>query len=660
MQNNKNLANEIGEFRARKSRNGGQIFLKNDDGASNSNGSQTLPKSQNLAYLNQAQIPAPSLDENKVEILSQAPKKSTTNFADGGIRSVRFVRMQTLNLAQRQAVNSPQNLTRGIVLNLLHKNSQNKSDFTFAALQCGFKKLTPKIFAEQTRFSPQKKTLQTATPSRKPQAPINCVKNQNLSRDLVVNLSQNKPYFSLGSLQIRIKKRAFSFAAAQAKIFPQKKSDFVCGLPQAEVRRAKAYKQTQFFARILPRATDTLQKSQTPISRSKIQILPCGVALNLSQNESNLTLNLPQNNFKGRIVADGQVRITRNFRTDATQNRFRILNETRSKNGPENPTQGLKNRANSISLNAAKGSCFTSGANLQPGINQTAPSAADQDALLAEFKAFLSAHLPSNHSFHPCFDEALSYTLKSGGKHFRAMLVAGVVAAVRPERKEAAFHVALAFETMHSYSLIHDDLPAMDDSDLRRGQPSLHVKFDEVTAILAGDALNTHAFYQIARAPLDADARIKCVEILSRNAGIYGMALGQAVDCYFENQKLGLEELKFLHIHKTARLIAASLQAGCVVAGLDETEAARIYDIGLDLGLAFQIADDIIDATQSAETAGKPTHNDGAKNSFTNLLGVEGAVQAKNELIVKIERELGTVHTGIRTIVTGLIDKHLR
>ena len=348
--------------------------------------------------------------------------------------------------------------------------------------------------------------------------------------------------------------------------------------------------------------------------------------------------------------------LARSSRASSSQNRSQILNSTKAKTSSENPTQSPKNRSNLISLNAAKGSCFTSGANLQP----TALSAADQDALLAEFKAFLSAHLPSSPSFHPCFDEALSYTLKSGGKHFRAMLVAGVVAAVRPERKEAAFHVALAFETMHSYSLIHDDLPAMDDSDLRRGQPSLHVKFDEVTAILAGDALNTHAFYQIARAPLDADARIKCVEILSRNAGIYGMALGQAVDCYFENQKLGIEELKFLHIHKTARLIAASLQAGCVVAGLDETEAARIYDIGLDLGLAFQIADDIIDATQSAETAGKPTHNDGAKNSFTNLLGVEGAVQAKNELIAKIERELGSVHTGIRAIVTGLIDKHLR
>ena len=336
--------------------------------------------------------------------------------------------------------------------------------------------------------------------------------------------------------------------------------------------------------------------------------------------------------------------LARSSRASSSQNRAQILNVTKSRINSENPTQSLKNRSNLILLNAAKGSCFSSGTNLQPNASQTALSAIDQDALLAEFKAFLSAHLPSNPSFHPCFDKALSYTLKSGGKHFRAMLVAGVVAAVCPERKEAAFHVALAFETMHSYSLIHDDLPAMDDSDLRRGQPSLHVKFDEVTAILAGDALNTHAFYQIAKAPLDADARIKCVEILSQNAGIYGMALGQAVDCYFENQKLGLEELKFLHIHKTARLIAASLQAGCVVAGLDEAEAAHIYDIGLDLGLAFQIADDIIDA----------------KNSFTNLLGVEGAVQAKNELIAKIERELGGVHAGIRAIVTGLIDKHLR
>ena len=413
----------------------------------------------------------------------------------------------------------------------------------------------------------------------------------------------------------------------------------------------------------------TFQKFSAEQKRNLAQTSPNGEKMRVYTNDAP-GLNLPQkmsnpanekglNLSKSRALLPGQNQ-AQSFRASSSQNCSQILNSTKAKTSSENPTQSLKNRSNLISLNATKGSCFTSGTNLQPNANQTALSVADQDALLAEFKAFLSAHLPSNPSFHPCFDEALSYTLKSGGKHFRAMLVAGVVAAVRPERKEAAFHIALAFETMHSYSLIHDDLPAMDDSDLRRGQPSLHVKFDEVTAILAGDALNTHAFYQIAKAPLDADARIKCVEILSQNAGIYGMALGQAVDCYFENQKRGLEELKFLHIHKTARLIAASLQAGCVVAGLDEAEAAHIYDIGLDLGLAFQIADDIIDATQSAETAGKPTHNDGAKNSFTNLLGVDGAVQAKNELISKIECELCGVHAGIRAIVTGLIDKHLR
>ena len=413
----------------------------------------------------------------------------------------------------------------------------------------------------------------------------------------------------------------------------------------------------------------TFQKFSAEQKRNLVQISPGGKKMRVYTNDAPGP-NLPQKmsnpaNEKGLNLSKSRAPLTdqnqaQSLRASSPQNQPQILNAAKSKINSENPAQSPKNRSNLISLNAAKGSCFTSGANLQPGTNQTALNAPDQDELLAEFKEFLSAHLPSNPSFHPCFDEALSYTLKSGGKHFRAMLVVGVVAAVRPERKEAAFHVALAFETMHSYSLIHDDLPAMDDSDLRRGQPSLHVKFDEVTAILAGDALNTHAFYQVARAPLDADARIKCVEILSRNAGIYGMALGQAVDCYFENQKLGLEELKFLHIHKTARLIAASLQAGCVVAGLDEAEAARIYDIGLDLGLAFQIADDIIDATQSAETAGKPTHNDGAKNSFTNLLGVEGAMQAKNEIIAKIERELGGVHAGIRAIVTSLIDKHLR
>ncbi|QCD51731.1 polyprenyl synthetase family protein [Campylobacter sp. RM16192] len=280
--------------------------------------------------------------------------------------------------------------------------------------------------------------------------------------------------------------------------------------------------------------------------------------------------------------------------------------------------------------------------------------------LLNDFKSFLAENLPSAPSFHPYFDEALKYMLLAGGKHFRAMLLLGVVKALKPEVLKDAFDVALGFEMMHTYSLIHDDLPVMDNSQLRRGKPTLHVKFDEVTAVLVGDALNTHAFYQISKANLSPEIRIKCVEILSQNAGVSGMVLGQALDCHFENQRLGLQELTFLHLHKTAKLIAASLKAGCVIADMSYEDSEKIYKIGLDLGLAFQIADDIIDATKSATEAGKPTNNDGVKNSFTNLLGVKGAKEAKDELIEKIENELKSTHLGIKEIVANLIDRHLR
>ncbi|MDO5045677.1 polyprenyl synthetase family protein [Campylobacter sp.] len=282
------------------------------------------------------------------------------------------------------------------------------------------------------------------------------------------------------------------------------------------------------------------------------------------------------------------------------------------------------------------------------------------EELLENFKAFLRENLPVAPSFHPYYSEALGYMLLAGGKHFRAMLVLGAVNALKPEMTKAAQDIALGFELMHTYSLIHDDLPAMDDSDLRRGKPSLHVKYDEVTAILVGDALNTHAFYQISKANLSPEIRLKCIEILSQNAGVSGMVLGQAIDCYFENKKLNLDELTFLHIHKTAKLIAASLKAGCVIAGVDERKCEKIYKIGLDLGLIFQIQDDIIDATTSSAEVGKPTQNDGVKNSFTNLLGVDEAIKVKNEMIKKIEEELKEVDFGVSNIIINLIDKHLR
>jgi farnesyl diphosphate synthase len=272
------------------------------------------------------------------------------------------------------------------------------------------------------------------------------------------------------------------------------------------------------------------------------------------------------------------------------------------------------------------------------------------------FLEYLESNLPSVESFHPHFNEALAWVLKAGGKHFRAQLVIGTAKAINPSCDPYA--AALAVELLHTYSLIHDDLPAMDNSSLRRGVATLHVKYDEVTAILAGDALNTAAFGVLANSNLPPHIAIKCIQVLSKNGGLDGMVIGQAIDCYFENKKLSLDELEFLHLHKTGALIAASMQIGAIVAGASDKESNDIYDAGLKLGLAFQIHDDIIDATSSSDKAGKPTNNDSSKNSFTNLLGVDKAIEARDELEKQIINQIQ--NQDVKELVLNLINKYLK
>ncbi|WP_086253546.1 MULTISPECIES: polyprenyl synthetase family protein [Campylobacter] len=272
------------------------------------------------------------------------------------------------------------------------------------------------------------------------------------------------------------------------------------------------------------------------------------------------------------------------------------------------------------------------------------------------FLEYLESNLPSVESFHPYFNEALAWVLKAGGKHFRAQLVIGTAKAINPLCDPYA--AALAVELLHTYSLIHDDLPAMDNANLRRGVPTLHVKYDEVTAILAGDALNTAAFGVLANSNLPPHIAIKCIQVLSKNGGLDGMVIGQAIDCYFENKKLSLDELEFLHLHKTGALIAASMQIGAIVAGASDEESNDIYKAGLKLGLAFQIHDDIIDATSSSDKAGKPTNNDSSKNSFTNLLGVDKAIEARDELEKQIINQIQ--NQDVKELVTNLINKYLK
>ncbi len=278
---------------------------------------------------------------------------------------------------------------------------------------------------------------------------------------------------------------------------------------------------------------------------------------------------------------------------------------------------------------------------------------------MQQFETYLSRNLPKVHTFHPLYEEALGAMLQAGGKRFRPMLLLSIVDAYEPMLHDSALPVALALEMFHTYSLIHDDLPAMDNADLRRGHPTLHKRFDEVTAILAGDALNTDAFLLIAKAPLREDVKVKLITLLAENGGSQGMVLGQAIDCWFENKPLTLDEVKVLHTNKTAKLIAASLQMGAVIVGLEGSVQKALYDFGIDLGLLFQIQDDIIDETQSEAEAGKTTGNDSDKNSFVNLLGLEAAVSEADALAKDLQRRFESFDETMQNALRPLMEQYL-
>jgi farnesyl diphosphate synthase len=278
---------------------------------------------------------------------------------------------------------------------------------------------------------------------------------------------------------------------------------------------------------------------------------------------------------------------------------------------------------------------------------------------MIKFEKFLEQNLIKNPSFHPYFEKATNEMLLAGGKRFRPMLLLKVVESYNPLMLDSAYYPALALEILHTYSLIHDDLPSMDDASLRRGHPTLHKTFDEVTAILVGDGLNTYAFELISDAPLHSDIKVALIKELSYNGGLNGMVLGQAIDCFFENKPLSLDELKFLHIHKTAKLIACSLKMGAILVNLDSKTQEKLYNFGIDLGLLFQIQDDIIDETMTPDEAGKDTQNDGDKNSFVNLLGLNGAINKADTLADKLENEFKTFDKQLQNGLKDLINKYL-
>ena len=277
---------------------------------------------------------------------------------------------------------------------------------------------------------------------------------------------------------------------------------------------------------------------------------------------------------------------------------------------------------------------------------------------MQKFESFLLDNLPISKSIHPTYEKALGEMLIAGGKRFRPALLLGVVNAYNSLLEEGAMHVALAIELLHTYSLIHDDLPAMDDSPLRRSKPTLHVVYDEVTAILVGDALNTYSFEVLSNAPFSDYTRVILIRELAVNGGLNGMVLGQAIDCYFENKPLSIEDVKTLHTNKTAKLIAASLKMGAIIVGEEEL-GEKLYDFGIKLGLLFQIQDDILDVTQSSAEAGKLTGNDEDKNSFVTLIGLDETMKEANTLADELLSELNDFDENLKKELSSLLIKYI-
>ena len=263
------------------------------------------------------------------------------------------------------------------------------------------------------------------------------------------------------------------------------------------------------------------------------------------------------------------------------------------------------------------------------------PSALTTASTRAE--AALDRYLPPAQQPPQALHGAMRYAVLGGGKRLRPMLVyaTGAALGAAPEALDAP---AAAVEIIHAYSLVHDDLPAMDDDDLRRGQPTCHVAFGEAMAILAGDALQALAFEILAADTalrVDAATRVRMLRLLAAACGAHGMAGGQALDLAAVGQVLSPAELERMHVHKTGALIRAAVQLGAMAAGAaDAALLAKLERYGHCLGLAFQIRDDILDVEGDSATIGKTAGKDAAnaKPTYPAILGMEASRRLLDEL----------------------------
>jgi len=268
------------------------------------------------------------------------------------------------------------------------------------------------------------------------------------------------------------------------------------------------------------------------------------------------------------------------------------------------------------------------------------------EAARGRIEAALDRYLPKPPSCPPLVNEAMRYSVFAGGKRFRPILTLAAADAIGPSAADLAVPAACAVELIHTYSLIHDDLPAMDNDTLRRGRPTLHTVYGDGIAILAGDALQAEAFALVAREPGTSDGticdrKLRAVQVLGEAAGAAGMVGGQAIDLEAAGQAIGrtivLDRagLQAMHLRKTGALIRAAATSGAIMAGGDPGAIAAVDEWASEVGLAFQIVDDILDVEGSAEGLGKTAGKDAAraKPTYPALFGLERSREMAQECV---------------------------
>ena len=273
----------------------------------------------------------------------------------------------------------------------------------------------------------------------------------------------------------------------------------------------------------------------------------------------------------------------------------------------------------------------------------------------------LAKQLSDHPGCAPRLDEAMAYSLMGGGKRLRPVLCLWTYDALQDRRSEDLWRAAMALEMLHSYSLIHDDLPAMDDDDLRRGQPSNHRRFDEATAILAGDALQTEAFVLLG-AMDDAAVAARCTALLAAAAGRHGMAGGQQLDLVVSHGEGSLDDMLGIHRFKTGALLGASLALGAACAGSEGEALVRLGAAGVALGVAFQIVDDLLDESGEVARIGKSPGKDRAqgKLSATRVLEPAEAWEKAQSLLAGTQHELeqlGLLTPRLKALTQHLVDR---